>query len=98
LPCCARGFRDLELIIRNLLQLAFFVTAVFWNYRQAAPDRAVIVDDNVLFYFLEIIRAPLLGEVPPRGHYVVVLVVTALGYCVAYLAYRRMRRQLAFFV
>jgi ABC-type polysaccharide/polyol phosphate export permease len=94
---CAR-FRDLELIIRNLLQLAFFVTPVFWDFRQVATDRAFIVDYNVLFYFLEIIRAPLLGEVPPLGYYWVVLVVTALGYFVAYLAYRRMRRQLAFFV
>ena len=94
---CTR-FRDLELIIRNLLQLAFFVTPVFWNYRQVAQDRAFIVDYNVLFYFLEIIRAPLLGEVPPLRHYVVVLVVTGLGYFAAYLAYRRMRRQLAFFL
>src|SRR5580693_2018029 len=30
---CAR-FRDVELIVRNLLQLAFFVTPVFWNYEQ----------------------------------------------------------------
>jgi ABC-type polysaccharide/polyol phosphate export permease len=94
---CAR-FRDIELIIRNLLQLAFFVTPVFWDYRHIASDRVFIVDYNVLFYFLEIIRAPLLGEVPPLGHYVVVLAVTAGGYAFALLTYRRMRRRLAFFV
>jgi ABC-type polysaccharide/polyol phosphate export permease len=94
---CAR-FRDVELIIRNLLQLAFFVTPVFWDYRQVAKDRAFIVDYNVVFYFLEIVRAPLLGEVPPIGHYVVVLAVTVVGFLLAYVAYRRMRRRLAFFV
>ena len=61
---CAR-FRDVELFVRNLMQLAFFVTPVFWNYRQLATDRKFIVDYNVLFYFIEIIRNPLLGEVPP---------------------------------
>jgi ABC-type polysaccharide/polyol phosphate export permease len=94
---CAR-FRDVELIIRNLLQLAFFVTPVFWDYRQVAKDRAFIVDYNVVFYFLEIVRAPLLGEVPPIGHYLVVLAVTVIGFFLAYTAYRRMRRRLAFFV
>jgi ABC-type polysaccharide/polyol phosphate export permease len=94
---CAR-FRDVELIIRNLLQLAFFVTPVFWDYRHIVGDRKFIVDYNVLFYFVEIIRGPLLGEVPPATHYAVVAAVTAIGYLLAYVAYRRMRRHLAFFV
>jgi ABC-type polysaccharide/polyol phosphate export permease len=94
---CAR-FRDVELIIRNLLQLAFFVTPVFWDYRNIAKNRAFIVDYNVLFYFLEIVRAPLLGEVPRTAHYVVVLAVTVVGFVLAYVSYSRMRRRLAFFV
>jgi ABC-type polysaccharide/polyol phosphate export permease len=94
---CAR-FRDVELMLRNLLQLAFFVTPVFWDYRHIPRDRAFIVDYNVLFYFLEIVRAPLLGEVPPAAHYEVVLAVTFIGFGLAYVAYRRMRRRLAFFV
>jgi ABC-type polysaccharide/polyol phosphate export permease len=91
-------FRDVELILRNLLQLAFFMTPVFWNYRQLAADRKFIVDYNLLYYYIEIVRAPLLGEVPPLGHYLVVLGCTILGYLLAIATYRRMRRQLAFFV
>jgi len=94
---CAR-FRDVELIVRNLLQLAFFVTPVFWDNRHILSDRKYIIDYNVLFYFLEIVRAPLLGEVPPLLTYVVVLAVTVVGYALAYLAYRGLRRNLAFFV
>jgi hypothetical protein len=40
----------------------------------------------------------LLGEVPPLQTYVVVLAVTVVGYALAFLAYRGMRRNLAFFV
>ncbi len=94
---CAR-FRDLELIVRNLLQLAFFVTPIFWDYRHVLTGRRYIVDYNVLFYFLEIVRAPLLGEVPSAQTYAVVLAVTVIGYALAYLTYRGMRRYLAFFV
>jgi ABC-type polysaccharide/polyol phosphate export permease len=94
---CTR-FRDVELIVRNLLQLAFFVTPIFWNYRQIVSERKFIVDYNVLFYFLDIVRAPLLGEIPSERTYLVVLSVTVIGYLLAYLVYRRMRRDLAFYV
>ena len=94
---CAR-YRDVEIIIRNFMQLAFFITPVFWDYRLIASDRQFIVDYNVFFYFIEIVRGPLLGELPPLRYYVVVLAVTLIGYGLAFLVYRRMRRQLAFYV
>lgn len=94
---CAR-FRDVELFVRNIMQLAFFVTPIFWNYRQISSSRRFIVDYNLLFYFIEIVRNPLLGEVPPLSHYLTVLAVTAIGFGLAYFVHRKMRRQLAFFV
>ena len=47
---CAR-FRDVELIVRNLLQIAFLVTPVFWNYQQIAPNQRFMVDYNPSFSF-----------------------------------------------
>jgi ABC-type polysaccharide/polyol phosphate export permease len=94
---CTR-FRDLELIIRNLMQLVFFVTPIFWDFRHITSNRSFIVDYNLFFYFIEIVRGPLLGEPPPVQYYEVVLVVTVVGYLLTYLIYRRMRRDLAFFV
>jgi ABC-type polysaccharide/polyol phosphate export permease len=94
---CAR-FRDVELIIRNLLQSAFFITPIFWKAEMVESSKRGIVDWNPLYYFIEIIRAPLLGQVPPRDYYLVVLVSTAVGYFMAVLAYMRMRRRLAFLV
>jgi len=94
---CAR-FRDVELIVRNLLQLAFFITPVFWDFQQVADDRRFIVDFNALFHFIEIIRAPLLGHVPSARNYFVVASVTVVGSALALLVRRRMQRELAFFV
>jgi ABC-type polysaccharide/polyol phosphate export permease len=94
---CAR-FRDIEQIIRNLVQLAFFVTPVFWKYDAISADRKFIVDYNPLFYFLEIIRDPLLGQVPTVRAYLVVVVGTAAGYLLLYVAYRSLRARLALFV
>ena len=94
---CAR-YRDVEIIIRNFMQLAFFITPVFWDYRLIAGDRQFIVNYNVFFYFIEIVRGPLLGQLPLLRYYVVVLAVTLVGYGLAFLVYRQMRRQLAFYV
>ena len=61
-------------------------------------SRQFIVDHNLLFYFVEIIRSPLLDEVPPLSHYLTVTAITAVGFKFAYLVHREMRRQLAYFV
>lgn len=94
---CAR-FRDLELIVRNLLQLVFFITPVFWEARLLAPEQRFLVDFNVVYHFMELIRAPLLGHAPPILAYVIVGITTLLGFLLAAFVRRRMRRDLAFFV
>ena len=91
-------FRDLEMIVRNLMQVAFFVTPIFWSHTLLAGARRAIVDWNPFFYFLELVRRPLLGELPPSHFYIVVLGITAFGYALLYLVYRRLRPYLALFV
>jgi ABC-type polysaccharide/polyol phosphate export permease len=94
---CAR-FRDVQLIVRNLLQLAFFVTPVFWDYHRVPVDRRFIFDFNILFHFLQIVRDPLLGHIPEMQSYLIVAAVTGIGIALALLLQRRMRAELAFFV
>jgi len=94
---CAR-YRDLELIIRNLLQVAFMVTPVFWNYQLIGAHRKFIVDYNILFYFIQVVRMPLLGEVPSVQIYLVAIGTTVATFFVAALTYYKMRRRLAFFL
>ncbi len=94
---CAR-FRDVQLIVRNLLQLAFFVTPVFWDYHQVAANHRYIFEFNILFHFLQIVREPLLGNVPSGDSYLVVIATTTMGAVVALLVRGRMQPELAFFV
>ena len=95
---CAR-FRDVEMIVRNLLQIAFLVTPVFWNYQQIAPNQRFMVDYNPSFSFSsDHSVAVCLGEIPSVRTYLIVLATTVLGYVAAAFVYYRMRRRLAFFV
>jgi lipopolysaccharide transport system permease protein len=57
-PICLR-FRDLASLISSIIQIAFFVTPIFWM-----PDgvsRPFVVTWNPFFHLIEVVRRPLLG-------------------------------------
>lgn len=93
---CAR-FRDIPQFVASLVPLAFFLTPVIWKpemlgrYRWAA-------DINPLSYFLEIVRAPLIGEPISLRSWVAVLAITLIGYAVTLVAFSRFRTRIAYWV
>lgn len=60
---CTR-FRDIPQIVQSLMRVAFFVTPVIWIPAQLGT-REHLALWNPFTYFVELIRAPLLGQVPP---------------------------------
>ena len=69
----------------------------FWNHEIVPINRRFMVDYNPFYYFIEIIRSPLMGKVPELKQYLVVLGVTVVGFALTTLLYRHLRRQLAFY-
>jgi ABC-type polysaccharide/polyol phosphate export permease len=59
-------FRDIPPIVVAVMQIAFFLTPIFWR-AEDVPNRALIVELNPFYYFVEIVRQPLLGQVPPSS-------------------------------
>lgn len=94
---CAR-FRDLEMIIKNMMQLVFFITPIFWDTKVISTQREFILDYNPFYYLIETIRMPLLGEVPPMHHYIVLCGITICGFFSLAVVYKKMRKNLAFYV
>ena len=85
------------------MQLLFFMTPIIWNYdtlRSAGRRRAgpTIVELNPLLHYLDIVRAPLLGAHQDLRHWVVVLVLTVVGWTVAMLALRQFRARVPYWV
>jgi ABC-2 type transport system permease protein len=96
-------FRDLAPIVQSLVQLLFFLTPIVWIYQDlisnpAVAGRARLVEFNPLLHFMEIIRAPLLGEPQHLRHWVVVLVITVVGWALTFVALRRFRSRVAYWV
>jgi lipopolysaccharide transport system permease protein len=93
---CAR-FRDMQPIIGSVVQLAFFLTPIFWK-PEALGNRVYFAKYNPLFMFVDILRGPIIGYVPGRNVYLGVLMITILLYIVAMPMFIRFRRRVAFWV
>jgi ABC-2 type transport system permease protein len=96
-------FRDLSPIVQSLVQLLFFLTPIVWIYddllkNAAVAERARLVEFNPLLHFIEIIRQPMLGQEQHLRHWIVVLVITVVGWALTMFALRRYRSRVAYWV
>jgi ABC-type polysaccharide/polyol phosphate export permease len=85
-------FRDMQELIIVALNVAFFVTPVFWK-REMLGTRVWIADINPLYHFLVLLRSSILGYPIPLGSWCVPLSVTvALGLLTLIFASRHIRK------
>ncbi len=91
-------YRDVPPMIGAILPLLFFVTPIMWLPEMLGEKRQFLVELNPLTHFLSIVRDPLLGRAPDVTSYEVVVAITLLGYACAWLAFRRYRSRIAFWV
>jgi lipopolysaccharide transport system permease protein len=93
---CAR-FRDIPPIVGSLMQMAFFVTPVIWK-PELVGAKQWMLPFNPFFSLLEIVRGPLLGEVPGAAVYVSALLWSGVLCGIAWLLFARVRGRIAFWV
>jgi len=94
---CSR-FRDVQQVTTSILQVAMFVTPIFWAPQQLGARFSKLVDFNVLFHFVDVLRAPLLGRAPSPWTYAMVLACTIMGWALTVMIYSRFRRRLAYWL
>ncbi|OBJ70743.1 ABC transporter permease [Mycobacterium sp. 1274756.6] len=98
----ATRYRDIGPLLASIVQLLFFMTPIIWNdktlQQQNAQGWAKIVELNPLMHYLDIVRAPLLGADQQLRHWVVVLVLTVVGWTVAAIAMRQYRARVPYWV
>lgn len=93
---CAR-FRDIPPIIASLVQVMFFLTPVLWKAEMLGRHQW-IVDLNPLFHFLEIVRDPILGQLPSLRNYAAVLGITLIGWALTLVLFSRFRARVAYWL
>lgn len=90
-------FRDVPLIVASVMQVAFFLTPIFWT-PGSLPNRALFVHLNPFYYLIEVVRMPLLGKTPPLSIWLVVIGFNVAGAVVATFFYARYRSRIAYWV
>ncbi|WP_256021954.1 ABC transporter permease [Corynebacterium sp. CCUG 51687] len=100
----ATRFRDVAPLLEALVQLLFYVTPIVWTthtLKEQGGDvakRAMLAEINPLYHYLEIVRAPMIGQELAGYHWIIVGVCTIIGLLLALLAMRQMRFRVPYWV
>ena len=90
-------FRDVPQVMASVMQVGFFLTPIMWK-PELIPDRTLVLDLNPFFYLVEIVRAPLLGSIPPLSVWLATIGITLSGWVVAFYFFQRFRWRIAYWV
>ena len=94
---CAR-FRDFPQIVSNVVQVAFFLTPIFWQRKQILADYHFVVDYNPFASLLSVVSSPILGKVPTMFEYGMCLVMTLVVGLVAVPFFARYRARIVYWL
>jgi ABC-type polysaccharide/polyol phosphate export permease len=93
---CTR-FRDLNPTIVSLIQLAFFVTPILWE-PSLIPDRQFLLFYNPFYHFVESVRAPILGTGIATETWLILIVITLVGWILVLPVINKVRRNLVYWL
>lgn len=94
---CTR-FRDLPPIIYNLLQIMFFMSPIMYKPNSLPAEMSFIAKANPVFYLVEVVRAPLLGQLPSVRTYEVLVGLAVVGWVAAYRFFKMTRSRVPYWV
>jgi lipopolysaccharide transport system permease protein len=93
---CAR-FRDVPPIVGSVMQIAFFISPIIWKPELVAA-RARFLPFNPFFSLFEIVRGPLLGQVPGLLVWASALFYSLLVCGASWALFVRVRGRIAFWI
>lgn len=90
-------FRDVPQIVGSMMQIVFFMTPIMW-YPSAVAGREWFLKINPFYYFMELVREPLLGSDSNIHLWRSAALITVCGWSLAFLMYRVYRRRIAYWL
>jgi len=97
-------YRDIPQVIMSITQLLFFMTPIVWSTDILAARfddagwRIWVAELNPLYHYIQLLRAPLIGNEQSWHHWVVVLAFTVVGWGLALVAMRNYRARVSYWV
>jgi ABC-type polysaccharide/polyol phosphate export permease len=93
-------FRDVRFLLPYLWQILFFSTPVFWRADSFAigDKRRMIFEYNPIYYLMEVVRRPLLGEQIAPHIWPVAITIVAILAPMAFIVFALFRKRIALWV
>ncbi|MFJ3157100.1 ABC transporter permease [Pseudomonas protegens] len=90
-------FRDIPLIVSNILQVVFFMTPIMWK-AEVLNSRMWIAEINPFYYMLELVRNPLLGQALTWSLWSQVIVILLATAAVSFFLFARFRTRIVYWL
>lgn len=90
-------FRDVPQILASVVQVMFFVTPILWSPAML-PERTMVLGLNPFYHYLEIVRGPLLGQLPSLENWFAVVFMTLVGWVITLVFYANYRWRISYWV
>ena len=89
---------DFQQIVPNVMRIAFFATPIFWEFSSMSGARRLMADYNPFTHFVQLMRAPLMGQMPSAVNWGVALVCSLVVIVASIFVFRYARVRLAAWV
>lgn len=90
-------YRDIPPIVATVLQITVFATPIMWPV-SSLGDNHFIANINPFYHLIEIVRGPLIGELPPLLSWQVAITGDVLGLILATWLLQRARRTIVYWL
>jgi lipopolysaccharide transport system permease protein len=90
-------FRDVPQLIASIVQIIFFMTPIMWK-PELLGSRSVLMTFNPFYHLVEIVRAPLLGQVPSAENYIALGLISMANFVLAAVLFVRFRARISYWV
>lgn len=91
-------FRDVQPLLQSAMQILFFVTPILWQPSQAGRAGKLIATWNPAYHFIQLVRAPLVGEVATGLNWGAAAAITLAGLGGTFLVFRRCRHRIVYWL
>lgn len=91
-------YRDIRQLIQSLLQIVFYLTPIMWMPHMLPERFTFVALLNPFYHLIQLIRGPLMGEIPSALTYGCTLGLLGVGCAMMFFLLFRSRHRIAFWI
>lgn len=91
-------FRDISQVMKSLMQIVFFITPIMWRPEVLGEKGQFFANLNPIYALLQMVREPMLGEVPTMANFAISLGITIAGVLISGVFFSKYRSRIVYWL